>query len=144
MTTTGKTKKAHNNLLILDGVINLILGIFLMLFPVGVIDLLGLPESFTHFYTSILGAVLFGVGIALIIERYGVTWDIRGLGLPGAIAINLCGGGILLVWLVFAPPAIPTRGKVVLWSVVVIVLAVEIAEISHLCLSSIFKRNRAK
>ena len=58
----------HKILLLVDGTVNLILGLLLLIFPFGIIDLLGLPPTNTHFYASILGAVLFGIGIALFIE----------------------------------------------------------------------------
>jgi len=119
----------HKTLLLIDGVINLILGILLLLFPVGVVKLLGLPYTNTNFYPSILGAVLFGIGIALLIERYGALKNIRGLGLGGAIAINLCGAGVLFVWLLIAPFDIPIRGNIILWSIAIIVLIVGLAEI---------------
>jgi hypothetical protein len=41
------------------------------------------------------------------IERYGASKNIRGLGLGGAIAINLCGAGVLLLWLLIVPFDIP-------------------------------------
>jgi len=119
----------HKAFLLIDGVINLVLGIILLLFPLGMAKLLGLPNSNTNFYPVILGAVLFGIGIALLVERYGAHKDVRGLGLGGAIAINLCGAGVLLVWLVAAPLDIPLRGHIILWSIAIIVLIVGLAEL---------------
>lgn len=123
-------KSKHKILLIIDGVVNLVLGAILLFFPVGLVELLGLPPTNTYFYASILGAVIFGVGVALFLELYGVQADVRGLGLGGAIAINLCGGGALLVWLVAVPLDIPLRGKIVLWLVAVLVLAIGLVEIA--------------
>jgi len=119
----------HKTLLLIDGVINLVLGILLLLFPAGIVELLGLPYTNTNFYPGILGGVLFGIGLALLIERYGTTKNIRGLGLGGAIAINFCGAGVLLVWLLVAPFDIPIRGNIILWSIAIIVLIVGLAEI---------------
>ncbi|NNL76615.1 MAG: hypothetical protein HKO68_09810, partial [Desulfobacterales bacterium] len=76
----------HKTFLLIDGIINLVLGIILLFFPLGLVELIGLPYTNTNFYPVILGAVLFGIGIALLIERYGAHKDIRGLGLGGAIA----------------------------------------------------------
>jgi hypothetical protein len=121
--------KKHALLLTIDGIINLALGILLLLFPLGMAELLSLPQSTVNFYPTILGAVIFGIGIALLIERYGHTRNIRGLGLGGAIAINLCGAIALLVWLVSTPLNIPLRGYVILWSIAVIVLLIGIIEI---------------
>jgi len=115
-------------LLIIDCIVNLLLGLLLLLFPAGLLDYLGLPPSDTYFYTSILGGVIFGIGIALGLEWWGASNRIRGLGLGGAIAINLCGGGTLLAWLVFGNLSLPLRGQITLWIVAVVVLGIGIIE----------------
>lgn len=61
----------HKLLFLIDGVFNLILGVLLPLFPIGIIELLDLPSTNTNFYPSILGTVLFGIGIALLLELLG-------------------------------------------------------------------------
>jgi hypothetical protein len=119
----------HKALLLIDGVVNLILGLLLILYPVGIMELLGLPPTETYFYAIILGAVLFGIGIALMIELYGIPRKVRGLGVGGAIAINLCGAGALVIWLVISPFSLPIRGRIILWSVAILVLAIAFAEI---------------
>ncbi|NNL41802.1 MAG: hypothetical protein HKO79_04865 [Desulfobacterales bacterium] len=119
----------HKTFLLIDGIINLVLGIILLFFPLGLVELIGLPYTNTNFYPVILGAVLFGIGIALLIERYGAHKDIRGLGLGGAIAINLCGAGVLLTWLLVASFDIPLRGHIILWSIAILVLIVGFAEL---------------
>jgi hypothetical protein len=122
-------ERKHKVLLVIDGIINLILGLLLLLFPLGIAQILGVPESDINFYPSILGAVIFGIGIALIIEVYGKPKGIRGLGLGGAIAINLCGAGVLLVWLLLKRFEIPLRGQIILWSIALIVLLVGTIEL---------------
>lgn len=117
-------------LLTIDGIVNLLLGALLLLLPAGLIDLLGLPSVNHHFYTTILGAVIFGIGIALFIEMYRGGANARGLGLAGAIAINFCGGGVLLAWLLFKPFDLPVRGQVVLWTVAVLVLGIGVVELA--------------
>ncbi len=112
----------HRLLLAIDAVVNLALGAILLGFPAGLIDLLGLPPTSTYFYASILGAVIFGIGVALVLELYGAPRGIRGLGLGGAIAINLCGGGALTIWLLIVPLDVPVRGMVILWTVAVVVV----------------------
>ena len=84
-------KKAKKRLLIIDGIVNLLLGVLLLLFPIGLAPILGVPVPNNHFYPSILGAVLFGIGIALLIDAYGHQRGIRGLGITGAIVINFFG-----------------------------------------------------
>lgn len=119
----------QKTLLAIDAAVNLLLGALLLLFPIGIPRLLGLPQVSHHFYTTILGAVIFGIGIALLLELLGAPWGMRGLGLEGAIAINLCGGSVLLLWLLWRPFDLPVRGHVVLWSVAAVVLGVGMAEL---------------
>ena len=122
-------KTTHKTLLTIDAAINLILGALLLLFPAGVVDLLGLPPTGTNFYASLLEVVLFGIGIALLIECRGAPGRIRGLGLGGAIAINFCGAGVLLLWLIFVPFDIPLRGKLILWTIAGGVIAIGAIEL---------------
>ena len=115
-------------LLTIDGIVNVVLGALLLLFPTGILQLLGLPPVHHHFYTTILGGVIFGIGLALFIELFRGSQNARGLGIAGAIAINLCGGGVLLSWLVFKPFDLPIRGQVVLWTVAILVLGIGLIE----------------
>lgn len=120
--------KMHQHLLTIDGIANVILGLILLLYPFGFDELLGLPQSPTFFYPTILGAVIFGIGIALLIERFGFVKNIRGLGIAGAIVINYCGGLTLLIWLLFFSLDIPLHGYIILWIVAIVVLFIGIAE----------------
>ena len=125
-----RTMKAkHRLLLLVDAIVNVLLGVLLLLFPAGMIGLLGMPPTDTFFYVTILGAVLLGIGVALLLELIGASSRLRGLGLGGAIAINLCGGGALLAWLVFKPIDLPLRGHVILWTVAIAVLGLAAAEL---------------
>jgi hypothetical protein len=123
-------ERKHKNLLLIDGIANLILGLLLLLFPLGIAEFLGVPIADSNFYPTILGGVVFGIGIALLIERYGFEKQIRGLGLGGAIAINICGSLVLLGWLIFAPPAIPMRGWILLWVIGIFVLGIGLVELA--------------
>ena len=78
----------HVTLLTLDATINLLLGVLLLAFSDGLASLLGVPPAAHGFYPNILGGVLFGIGIALLMERRNKTGIGIGLGLGGAIAIN--------------------------------------------------------
>ena len=78
-------------LLTIDSLLNLLLGVLLVVFPRDLISFLGIPQPSSAFYPSILGAVLFGIGIALWMERGADGERARGLGLGGAVVINLCG-----------------------------------------------------
>ncbi|MBN2412682.1 hypothetical protein JXQ31_13415 [candidate division KSB1 bacterium] len=121
--------KKYKILLLIDAIVNLVLGFLLILFPVGIAEKLGVPQADINFYPTILGGVIFGIGIALLVERLGLNHNIRGLGLGGAIVINLCGAGVLLVWLISTPLGIPLHGYIILWSIAVIVLLIGIIEI---------------
>ena len=121
-------KAEHKILLTIDGVVNIVLGILLLLFPFGIAELLGVPRTDTDFYPTILGGVILGIGIALLIERYGFEKKIHGLGLAGAITINLIGSMVLLLWLIFSPPAIPLHGHMILWIIGILVFAIGIVE----------------
>lgn len=108
--------------LLIDGIINLILGIVLLTFQPAVLEILGIPGATVAFYPSILGAVLTGIAIALFVEYFKKPSGLRGLGLGGAIAINLCGGIVLAYWLLFENLALPIQGQIVLWCLVFILL----------------------
>ncbi len=116
-------------LLIIDGGINLLLGALLMSFPLGTAAWLGVPQADSAFYPTILGGVLFGIGLALFLEAYGRHREISGLGIAGAIAVNFCGAGVLAVWLVAAPLPIPLRGQILLGSIAIAVLAIGLVEL---------------
>ncbi|MFN2143728.1 MAG: hypothetical protein ACK2T7_00170 [Anaerolineales bacterium] len=122
-------KKQNEFLLVIDGFINLALGILLLLVPVGTAELLGVPRSNLDFYPTILGSILFGIGLALLVERFGQQWHIRGLGLGGAIVINFCGATSLLVWLLTGSLDLSLRGLVLLWAIVVLVYGIGFVEI---------------
>ena len=122
-------EKKHRILLVLDGIINLVLGILLLTFPLGTADLLGIPKPTSSFYPTILGGVIFGIGVALLVERFGKKQNIHGLGLAGAIVINFCGAGILILWLLFKPLNIPLKGYIILWSIAIIVIVCGLIEL---------------
>ena len=120
-------------LLLADAVTNLVLGILLLWFPPWLVSALGVPAPDSDFYPNMLGAVLFGIGLALLVE-----WQRRppsstaGLGLTGAIAINLSGGTVLAAWLLFGDLGIPTRGVVFLWGLAVLLVGLSSLELYHL------------
>ena len=122
-------KKTIKKLLVIDGIVNLLLGVLLLLFPFGILQILGVPIPDTYFYPTILGAVLLRIGIALLMDVYGQPRGIRGLGIAGAISINFCGAGVLTLWLIFPPLGLPLRGYVVLWAIAIVVFAIGFVEL---------------
>jgi hypothetical protein len=117
-------------MLILDGGVNLLLGAVLLTAPGWLVTTLGAPPFATRFYPSILGGVLVGIGLALLLEARRRDLGPIGLGLGGAIAINLCGAGVLAVWLMFAAEKVPVRGRIVLWLIATVVLGIAAAELA--------------
>ena len=111
-----------------DAAINLILGVLLMAFPAKLLKALGIPLSDPSFYATILGGVLFGIGLALLLECYRKSNRFIGLGLGGAIAINLCGGLVLAVWLLSNALRLPLRGQIFLWCLVLLLVGISVLE----------------
>jgi hypothetical protein len=114
--------------LIVDAIINYALGILCILYPF-VAETIGVPIVENSFYPTILGAVLIGIGIALTIECYRKQGGMVGLGLGGAVAINLSGGLVLILWLIFGDLNIPLRGHFFLWSLAIILVGISLIEI---------------
>jgi hypothetical protein len=112
-------------LLFADGLINLVLGLLLLIFPDRLVQVLGVPPSDLAFYPKILGAVLIGIGLALFFE---ITTPGSGLGLWGAIAINICGGVILGALLLFGGLSLAVRGYIFLWLLVGILVGISFLE----------------
>jgi hypothetical protein len=119
----------QKSILVADAAINLVLGVMLLIFSEGLIRFLGVPSSDTAFYPNILGAIFIGIGIALIIEAVGKTGGPTGLGLTGAVCINLCGGLVLAVWLVWGDLSLPLRGYVLLWTLTGILVGLSSLEL---------------
>lgn len=115
-------------LLLADALINLLLGALLLFYPQWLVEALGMPVVANTFFPNVLGGVLFGIGLALLIAYRGGA---QGLGLDGAIAINLCGAGVVVGWLVIAPHAIPPRGKITLWIIALAVIGIGLVELQH-------------
>lgn len=111
-------------LLIIDAIVNIILGFFLVFFPLKVVDLLGLPVETPPFYATVLGGVLIGIGIALFLgmEKRSGTTD--GLGLGGALFINLFAGLALASLLIGDRICIPLRGYLILLGLVLFLLLI--------------------
>ncbi len=129
----GRVIDKSKILLIIDSVINLILGILLLLlipFLEQLPRVLGVPKVANTFYPSILGAVLLGIGIALLIESFRTNpQQLVGLGLGGAVAINLCGGAGLIAWLIFGDLNLPVNGMLLLWVIAFILVAISSIEL---------------
>ncbi len=119
----------RNELLTIDGIVNLVLGLLLIAFPASVVRALGLPAGDSAFYANILGGVLFGVGLALLVERFRPPLRTVGLGLGGAVSINMCGGLVLAGWLALGRLELTTFGIIALWGLVVLLVGLSAIEL---------------
>lgn len=127
MSRNGKSQKI---ILRVDGIINLILGILLLAYSKELADFLGVPESESSFYPNILGGVFVGIALALFIESLKKSHDrTSGLGIVGAITINLCGGIVLVIWLLTGDLSLPVRGSILLWSLAALLVVLSIVEL---------------
>ena len=118
----------HKTILLVDSFINLLLGVVLLAYSDPVIQFFGLPETDPRFYPNILGAVLFGIGIALFVE-YKRKDHFVGLGLGGAISINMAGGIVLFLWLIAGNLNTPFHGTLILWVLDVILIGISSFEL---------------
>jgi hypothetical protein len=112
-----------------DALVNFALGILLIAFPRDLVRALGIPDADCGFYPGILGGVLVGIGVALWLEARRRDAETRGLGLAGAVVINLCGGAVLAGWLLFGGLDLPVRGRVLLWALVAVLIGLSTAEL---------------
>lgn len=125
-----------NHLLAIDASINLLLGLIFILVPKQMVILLGADLSgdistvnLLKATLAIFGGVLAGIGFALLLEFLNRPKGLTGLGLGGAVMINLSGGFILAGWLIFGNLIIPQPMLAILWIlflVLVILSAIEL------------------
>ena len=115
--------------LLIDAIINLCLGFLLLPASNSLAEFFGVPAMNQGFYPSILGAVLIGVGIALLIEAFKGRRKITGLGLYGAVAINMCAGVVLAIWLLLGELNLSSRGYLFLWILVFVLVILSTIEL---------------
>ena len=96
-------------------------------------EFLGVPVIESAFYPNILGGVLIGIALALLAETISKrSQSATGLGLFGAILINLCGGVVLLFWLLFGDLNLPLKGDIFLWGLDLLLIIISSLELlSH-------------
>jgi hypothetical protein len=121
-------KKEDKILLLIDGTVNLAVGLVLLCYPLGIGDYLELPKSDNNFYPVILGALIFSIGIALFIESKYYEGGIRGLGIEGAIIINIITSSALIIFLIFGRLNISIVGSIILWFVGILVFIIGVVE----------------
>jgi len=116
--------------LLFDAIINLILGVLLLFYTTDLAKFFGVPLVENYFYPNILGGIFIGIAIALYVETRKIDTTITsGLGLTGAISINLSGGFVLLFWLLFRNMEIPLRGQIFLWTLDILLIVLSCIEL---------------
>lgn len=89
-----------------------------------------MPKFDLSFYPSILGSILLGIGIALLMDFNQQRDDLDpGLGLRGAIAINLCGGAALYGWLILRDLQLLTLGGSFLYGPKILLIEVSLLKL---------------
>ena len=121
----------RSQLLTVDGAANLLFGVALLAFPRPFFEALGIPWTGHGLYPTILGGVLVGIGIALIQESRSRVGGAVGLGLGGAVAINLAAGLAIAAWLLFSGvDGVSASGRALLWLLVLFLVGLSAGEIA--------------
>jgi hypothetical protein len=117
-------------ILFVDFIVNLFLGLLLLAYSENLASSLGVPIVESSFYPNVLGGVFIGIALALLLEvvsrNKGKT---SGLGFLGAITINLCGGTVLISWLLSGKLNLPIHGSIFLWSLSILLIILSIFEL---------------
>ena len=115
-----------SKLLISDAMIDLLIGLALVIFPVKIIEFFGLPMFENPFYVIMLGSMLVGIAVALLIDCF--TPELQGLGLFGAIIINLCVSIVLLICLATGILNIALKAKIGVILLIIILIGLSCLE----------------
>lgn len=105
-------------------------GLFLLVSPLAMLRLLGLPRTDGGFWPRLSGGLLIGMGAATFIE--GWLPGSRGLGVAGCIVINFIGAALIAALLVLNPAVAARRGRVLLWGFVAALTLLGLIEIPYL------------
>jgi hypothetical protein len=117
-------------LLWIECLFKLSVGVMLMLGPRVLARVLGLPPAESPFWPRVLGGLLTGVAAAAFIEVKLKAGS--GLGLGGAIGINLAGVAILVSLLILGQTGPHRRGRAVLWILSGVLATLALVEIAWL------------
>lgn len=99
-----------SDLLLVDGIIDIFVGLAITIFPIELTEMIGLPYPENPFYLIMLGSLLTGLGVAILIEFFNPS--LKGLGLCGSVAINVCAVIVLAVSLLTGVIELPFRAKI--------------------------------
>ena len=116
-------------MLLTDGIGNVLLGLAMLLFPGTILKVLGFSTNGASLL-SIFGSVILGIGLALVVQTRRLRGPFCGLGLTGAMLINLCFGLAIGYWLIWGNLEPNPVGSVLLWALTAILLIFGVVELS--------------
>jgi hypothetical protein len=103
----------RDQVLTIEALLRGALALVLILAPKSMIAALGLPRTEATFWPRLLGAVFAGMAAAAYIEGHFKVQS--GLGLGGAVAVNITTAFAILTGLVVGGLDVPRRGRLLLW-----------------------------
>jgi hypothetical protein len=104
-------------------------GILLLVTPLTVIKIFGLPRSDSGFWPRLLGAVLLGLSGACIMQAR--LAGSKGLATGGLVLINLTVTAVLVIMLALGGGAPTSRGRLALGLVAALLLGLSLIEIAY-------------
>lgn len=116
-------------LLWIETLLKLSVGLPLALAPRPTLRLLGLPRAETGFWPRLLGALLIGLAGATFLE--GSSPGSRGLGLQGCVLINFSGVSMMTALLVQDAGPASARGRAMMWTLVILLILLCVLEIAN-------------
>ena len=108
-------------------------GMLMLMLPITSAKLAGLPHGNSAFWPRLFGAALLGMAAAFAVEGYtqlNANISARGLGLGGAIAINLITVLSLVGTLIFKGVT-TRRGLLLLWSFTLLLILLILFKIAR-------------
>ena len=125
---SGTRTAMHDQLLWIEALIKLSAGCVLLMAPITMLKIFGLPGRDTALWARLLGATLAGMALAQLAEG-GIAGS-GGLGLAGTAVINITCAAALSVLLITNQASATRRGQTLLWCTVgllIILSGIEIA-----------------
>jgi len=105
------------------------IGLILLLAPLTVARVLGLPRSDSGLWPRLLGAALVALAGAYLVEGT-LAGRTAGLGPGGSVALNLTAAVMMAAVTFMSSPTMSRRGRIVLWLLAFVVAVLGLAELA--------------
>ena len=112
--------------LLIDALVFLSMGAMFAVLPATSVVALGLPAGQPAFYRRLLGAVLIGIGLALMMTA--LPTGLGGLGAAGAVVVNLSLALMLAALLMTGTGRSSRQGKMLPWVLVAVLIVLSALE----------------